>query len=303
LISSADIPRFPALTKPHSMNSHQRKALSCRVTVSIRIAVAMGIPAVALPAAAQLRPLDPIQWRMYQRNSTAAGELGIARLFDQRASLAGTEGDLWEIGNFVVAWRTGRVILEAGGTAQRLFREEERFAPAYADVDPTDDGHRHDSGDYRISTSVRLTPDHWQTTGVLRFGTRLPTTSNRTGLDRDALDFFATVGAGRAVGAFALTGEAGLGIHSTREDRFEQDDLLLYALRAEYRRFAVIPSLSALGQMHGSAHSAIRGVENLGELRAGLRAGSRRWIRAELVVGYETFSPSNGVVLTAGIIY
>ena len=274
-----------------------------RASLSIGFAVAMGIPAVWMPALAQLRPLEPIQWRMYQRNSTAAGELGIARLFDQRASLAGTEGDLWEIGNFVVAWRTGRVILEAAGTAQRLFREDERFAPPYADVDPSDDGHRHDSGDYRISTAVRLTPDHWQTTGVLRFGTRLPTTSNRTGLDRDALDFFATVGAGRAAGSFALTGEAGLGIHTTREERFEQDDLFLYALRLDYRRFAVIPSLAALGQIHGPSHSEIRGVEDLGEVRAGLRAGSRRWVRAEVIVGYETFSPATGVVLTAGIQY
>ena len=263
----------------------------------------MGMLATALPAGAQLRPLEPIQWRMYERNSTVALKLGIARLLDQRASLAGTEGDLWEIGNFLVAWRTGRVILEAAGTAQRLFREDERFAPPYADVDPTDDGHRNDSGDYRISTAVRLTPDSWQTTGVLRFGTRLPTTSNRTGLDRDALDFFATVGAGRAVGSFAVTGEAGLGIHTTREQRFEQDDLFLYALRAEYRRFAVVPSLSALGQMHGSSHSEIRGVEDLGELRAGLRVGSRRWVRAELVMGYETFSPATGVVVTAGILY
>ena len=265
-------------------------------------AVAMGIPAVSQLVSAQLRPLEPIQWRLYQRNSTIAGELGVSRLDDQRASLAGTSGDLWELGNFMLAWRTGRVVLEAGGTAQRQFREHDRFAPAYADVNPSDDGKRHDSGDYRISTTIRLTPDHWQSTGVLRFGTRLPTTDNRTGLDRDALDFFATVGAGRAVGTFAFTGEAGLGIHTTREERFEQDDLFLYAARAEYRRFPIIPSLAALGQMHGTTHNAIRGVENLGELRAGLRAGSSRWMRVEMVIGYETFSPSSGVVVTAGIL-
>jgi hypothetical protein len=125
-----------------------------------------------------------------------------------------------------------------------------------------------------------VTPDAWQSTGILRFGTRLPTTDNTTGLDRDALDFFATVGAGGTVGSFALTGETGLGIHTTREDKFEQDDLFLYATRAEYRRFAIVPSLAALGQLHGTGHAAIRGVENLGELRAGVRAGSRTWLRA-----------------------
>lgn len=268
----------------------------------LRFAVVMGIPALSVQASAQLRPLEPIQWRMFQRNATIAGELGVSRLEDQRASLAGTTGDLWELGNFAVAWRTGRVVVEAGGTAQRQFRERSRFAPAYADVRASDDGKRHDSGDYRISTAIRLTPDHWQSTGVLRFGTRLPTTDNETGLDRDALDFFATVGAGRVFGSLALTGEAGLGIHTTREERFEQDDLFIYAARAEYRRFAIIPSVAALGQMHGTSHKAIRGVENLGEVRTGLRAGSSKWLRVELVIGYETFSPSSGVVVTAGIL-
>jgi len=93
-----------------------------------------------------------------------------------------------------------------------------------------------------------------------------------------------------------------LGIHTTREQRFEQDDLLLYALRAEYRGFSLTPSIAVLGQKHGTTHSAIRGVENLGEMRAGLRIGSRYWVRAEYVRGYETFSPSSGVIVTAGLI-
>ncbi len=227
----------------------------------------------------------------------------MSRLFDQRASLAGTEGDLWELGTFAVAWRTGRVILEAAGTAQRRFNEESSFTAPYVDVKPGDDGKRHDSGDYRLSTVVRLTPDSWRSTGVLRFGTRLPTTDNTTGLDRDAIDFFATLGAAAEFGALSIAGEAGLGIHTTREQRFEQDDLFLYALRAEYRGHAVVPSLAAEGQLHGTTHSAIRGVENLGELRAGLRFGTRYWLRVEAVRGYETFSPSAGVILTAGILH
>lgn len=253
-------------------------------------------------AFAQLRPLEPMQWRLFEGNASIAGELGVARLFDQRASLAGTTGDLWEAGNFLVAWRTGRVVLEAGGTAQRYFRETASFDTPYPDVEPSDDGRRHDSGDYRVSTTVRLTPASFPFAGVVRFGTRLPTTDNTTGLDRDALDFFATIGTIVSRGSLAFGGEAGLGVHSTREESFEQDDLLLYSFRAEYRTSLVTPSLTVLGQKHGTTHSAIRGVENLGELRAGLRIGRKAWIRAELVKGYETFSPSSGVIVTAGLI-
>jgi hypothetical protein len=44
-------------------------------------------------------------------------------------------------------------------------------------------------------------------------------------------------------------------------------------------------------------------VENLGELRTGLRIGSRKWLRVEVVKGYETFSPSSGIILTGGLLH
>lgn len=151
-----------------------------------------------------------------------------------------------------------------------------------------------------MSTIVRMTPDRWPFDGALRFGTRLPTTDNSTGLDRDAIDFFATVGAAVSRRAFSVAGEGGLGIHSTRDVRFEQDDLFLYAVRAEYRGRQLTPSAAILGQIHGVNHRALRGVEDLGELRVGVTTGDRKWIRAELVKGYVTFSPGWGVIVTAG---
>ena len=251
-------------------------------------------------AGAQLRPLDPSPFEIFARGYSYSAQIGASRLDDQRASLAGTEGTLSELGNFELAWRTGRVIIDAGGTAQRYFDEKRRFADAYAGVEPASDGKRHDSGDYRISTILSLTPASWPVNGIVRFGTRLPTTDNTVGLDRDAIDFFATVGAGGFLNRVSLSAEAGLGIHGTREIAFEQDDLFLYDLRAEIP-WRITPSVTIVGQKHGTGHSEIRGVEDLGEMRFGMRAGNRNWIRAEFVKGYEPFSPSTGFIVTAGI--
>jgi hypothetical protein len=256
----------------------------------------------ASTAGAQLRPLEPAQWRLFTEHATVSGELGGARFIDQRASLAGESGNLWEAGNFNIAWRTGRVVLEAAGTAQRFFRRTSSFEAPYTDVEPATDGRRHDSGDYRVSTTVRLTPDAWPIGGAVRFGTRLPTTNNATGLDRDAIDFFATAGATGTFAGLAFSAESGLGIHSTREERFEQDDLFIYAARTEYTIGHFVSSAAVLGQKHGTSHSEIRGVEDLGELRLGFRAGRARWLRFELVKGYERFSPSYGFILTAGLL-
>jgi hypothetical protein len=267
-----------------------------------------GLAAAALlafatqPAAAQLRPLEPIPWHIVAAPGRFSFQAGVSRLDDQRISLAGESGVLWEIANFAAAFRTGRVVLEVSGTGQRVFRERDRFDEPLVGVEPADGGKRHDSGDYRLSTTVRVTPDDSPITGAIRFGTRLPTSDNTTGLDRDATDFFATIGAASAFSRLGISAEAGLGIHGTREESFEQDDLLLYALRAEYHAARITPSIAFLGQRHGTAHSAIRGLEDLGEIRFGLRSGRNRWIRAELVKGYETFSPSLGVIVSAGII-
>lgn len=267
--------------------------------------ITAGLCAVGLttqPAHAQLRPLEAIPWRIFEGHNTIVAEAGASRLYDQRASLAGTTGTLTEIPNFALAWRTGRVAVEAAGTGQRVFSEHSHFTAPYADVEPADDGERHDSGDYRISTVIRITPDVYPVTGVLRFGTRLPTTDNTTGLDRDATDFFATVGVSGTRGILNLAGEGGLGIYGTRETRFEQDDLFLYSLRAEMRFGALVPTASLIGQQHGYAHSAIRGVENLSEMRVGVRFGDLRWVRLEAVKGLTTFSPSGGILLTAGLV-
>jgi hypothetical protein len=253
-------------------------------------------------SAAQLRPVDPFDWRVLEGEGTVIVEAGGGWLSDQRASLAGTEGTLWEAGNFRAFWQTGRVVIEAGGTVRRIFREDGRFAPAESFVTADEDGKRSDSGDYRIATAVRLTNEGVPVAALLRFGARLPTTDNRVGLDRDATDFFATIGGRTRGGPLALQAEAGVGIFGTRDPDFEQDDLLVYAVKAEYDAGFVVPSLAVIGQQVGAGHDEIRGNESLGELRAGLRVGRREFVRAEVVRGYTGFSPGWGVLVSAGVV-
>jgi hypothetical protein len=269
---------------------------------TMALAAASGLLALlSSPAAAQLRPLEPFEWRMFEDGREVSVQVGGGWLRDQRASLAGTEGTLWEAGNFRAFWRTGRVVLEAGGTVHRRLEEDGLFALPEPDVQPADDGVRRDAGDYRVLTTVRLTSERAPVAAALRFGARLPTTDNTVGLDRDATDFMATAAGRAARGRMALQVEAGVGIFGTRERAFEQDDLLIYAVRAEYDAGPVVPMLSVIGQQVGSGHGEIRGNESLGEVRLGARAGGRRWLLAELVAGYTDFSPGLGVLVSAGM--
>jgi hypothetical protein len=252
-------------------------------------------------AAAQLRPLDPGDWRMWEPGRTFAVEAGGGVLGGQRAALAGTRGTLVEAGNFRAFWRTGRVVFEAAGTGRRFFSDDERFAAAEENVnEPGPD--RHDSGDYRVSSSVRLTGERAPVLAVLRFGTRLPTTDNRVGLDRDAIDFFALAGGRVARGRASLAAETGVSINGTRNPGFEQSDVWVYILRGEVDAGPVVAGVTWTGQMDGLKGRSIRGNEDLSEVRVGVRTRGRFYLRGELVKGVATYSPDLGFLLTIGTI-
>ena len=250
--------------------------------------------ATARPANAQLRPYEPFDWDLLESSHSLSGSLGTASLWDQRASLAGTDGDLTELGAFQLFARTGRVVLEAGGTLFRVFNERAVFAAPTGGAERHALGTRRDAGDYRVSTTVVLVQPSGPGTAVVRFGSRLPTTDNRVGLERDAIDFFALLG-----GRIRTTAELGIGIHGTRLDDFEQSDVFIYLLGLSAPDLRVRPTLLLLG--HADALDfPIRGNEKLSETRLRLRAGDHLWVQLEGIKGLTKASPAFGVSLAVG---
>jgi hypothetical protein len=269
----------------------------------IRAASALLIPLMltATPSAAQIRPLEPLPPGTFDRDAPSISMRGgLGLLADQRASLAGTVGTLREIGNFTLVWRTGRVALEAGGTVLRVFDDDSSYSEPIAGVDDASGPHRRDSGDYRVATTIRLTPDTWPATGLLRFGTRLPTTDNTVGIDRDRTDFFALAGVHSSPGPWRFAGEAGLGVHGTHDSELEQSDVLVYSAVVEYRTSWITPVASLVGHADGIRNGSIRGTEELAELRVGARLGGRANLRIEWVLGLARQSPRRGYLFSAG---
>lgn len=271
-----------------------------RTSFVLRAAAAamVGIAMNADAARAQLRPLDPLDWSMFDAEENVGVSVGAAGYSHQRASLAGVEGRLWELGTFEAWWRTGRVILIASGSSFRRLEEPAVFAAPHGDTDPPA-GSLEDVGDFHVATAVELLER--RDAGIfLRFGTRLPTTDNRVGLERDRTDFYALVGSTlRPVGAI-LSLEAGLGVHGTRDSELEQSDVLLYSASLGRELGPVLPRITLLGQVDGLRSRAPRGNEDLQELRLDVRVGDRRWLEVGAVRGLRTFSPGTGVRLVVG---
>ncbi|HEX7048983.1 MAG TPA: hypothetical protein VF188_02125 [Longimicrobiales bacterium] len=255
-------------------------------------------PLMGPGAFAQLRPLDPFDWSVFEPGRRGAVRIGAAAYSGQRAALAGTEGSLVELGTVRITWRLDRVAFDVGWTAWRRFRDRDSFAPPTGGAEPTTRGVRADVGDLRLATIVRLWSDR-RAAATLRFGTRLPTTDNGVGLERDQTDFFALAGGEAVRGPLLLSIETGLGINGTRSDTEEQLDVMLYTLRARYRRQRWSASLALVGQESWHRRS-IRGNEDLHEARLGMRYGERRWVSVVLIRGLTAFSPHAGIAVSAG---
>ena len=254
-------------------------------------------------AAGQLRPLPPLDWEVFSESRLATARIGGAVLLEQRASLAGTQGRLLELGDFALALRSGRMAVEFSGTVLRVFEDEEVFADPWGGARGSEGAKRRDAGDFRIATVIRLTPPEQRANVALRFGTRLPTTDNEVGLERDRTDFFALLAGRLDRGPLSIAGEAGVGINGTHDPQFEQSDVLMYSATAIYAAGPVSPRVSLVGHMDGMAGLAIRGNEELSELRLGARVGRRVWGEAEVVYGLQPFSPRTGLLLYLGVFY
>lgn len=249
-------------------------------------------------AEAQLRPLEPIDWVGLAPARRLSVSAGIAVYEGQRASLAGLEGRLLELGSISLVWRVDRVAFEVGGTAVRRLEDPASYARAAPGTRNGGDPRR-DVGDVRIATIVELIRGEVGAV-ALRFGTRLPTTDNGEGLERDRTDFFSLFGVRLERGVFMFAAESGVGIHGARSGIADQVDVWLYGVTGAVRLGPILPSVTLVGQADGREGPPIRGNEDLSEVRLGVQVGRRRWARITWVEGMKEYSPDRGFSLALG---
>lgn len=266
-------------------------------TRALLLLAALLAPSVA---SAQLRPLEPTDWRDFDASSPVDLTVGAAAYGNQHASLAGTVGRLIELGSYQASWRTGRVLVQLNGTAFRRFDDRETFADPVARTRPPDGSTRTDAGEIAFSTLVALTDPARAGVFALRFGTRLPTTDNETGLERDQTDFFGTLGGRFRIAAAVLSAEVGLGIHGSRDPVYEQADVVLYGARLQHVLGPVTPFIGITGQWNTSSSVLLRGTEDLREARAGVSIGERYHLDITAVKGLLRFSPDYGARIAVG---
>jgi len=256
-------------------------------------------------ASAQLRPLEPADWRVFEGSTWLAGDAGVGLLREQRASPAGTIGTLLEAGNYGVTFRSGRLAVSLGGTAALRLSDEQVYAAPLGEARPADGSPRTAAGRAMAATLFRLSPDEWPLDVVVRFGAVLPTTSHRSGLDRDRTDFFATGALRFRHGLLTLTTEHGVGINGTLFSNYPQSDVWVYTAGATLQAPSAGLPLRLVTELVGHRDGInweVRGNEEQQELRLGADIGRTRFASVRYIRGRTPFSPSSGIRLSGGFL-
>lgn len=274
-----------------------------RLSVACAALLAMSRPC---PSSAQVRPLDPVEWRAFDAGALVIGRVGGGVFAGQRASIGGVRGRLLETPAAVLSWtggppgRPGRLVMRAIFHPLRLLRVQSVFAQPLPGTTLLNPKLIRDAGDNALESLTRLTPDAATAAGrmiAMRYGVRISTHNDKKGLDRHKTDFYGTVAGRTLLAGWSVVGEAGLGVYGTREPGHAKVLPFLYSAEARRAFGAIEPSLSLVGQASGRQ---LRGNEDLAEVRAGLRVGRSHWLEATLVRGLVRYSPSFGLLVFAG---
>ncbi len=275
--------------------------------ITVRAALLPGVLlaflAPARPLAAQLRPLDPMDWRAFDPGTRVLAQLGGSVFLHQRASIGQVEGRLLEAPGAILSWTTGdegRVALRAIIHPLRILRVDSAFGAPLPNTDQLASP-IHDAGDNALETVLRLAPARASAGSLLavRWGVRLSTHNERKGMDRHKTDFYATLGGRMVRGGLVLGGAGGLGVYGTQAPGYDKALPFLYDASLRWQGRLLEPSLALVGQ---AAPRQIRGNEDLAELRAGLRIGRARFLEATTVRGIARYGPRWGLSLFGGIV-
>jgi hypothetical protein len=192
------------------------------------VCLVIALVAFARPVAAQQRPLAT-----EDAETIGAGRIliegGIDFAHDQHYPVSGLDGNLWRIPTFGVSVGISSVaeLQIDGGLYHRLNVSNRNPAAPLASLVTATGTTTADAEDITIATKIRLLAETMGRPALgLRFATRLPNTSNESGLGLDTMDFYMSVLGAKTVQSVRVVGNLGFGILPDPTVGNRQNDVL-----------------------------------------------------------------------------
>ena len=267
--------------------------------VVVTVILSLGL---AAPAAAQQRPLlteDP--------ETIGGGRLLLEAGLDVEREVvypaSGLRGNRLAVPTFGISIGLSSIaeLQIDGGFFQRLNVTERRPAPLAGLLD-FDGDETTDVEDFVVATKLRLMTEGARRPAFgLRLATKLPNSSNESGLGSDMTDFFATLLFAKTVESVRLVANSGLAIIGNPTAAVpEQTDMFTFGLSVAR---AMTDAAELVGEVHGRLNFANGPPDPGSENRAVMRLGGRYTrgavrVDGAVLIGMTSRDPSVG--LTTG---
>ena len=263
----------------------------------------------ALSVRAQQRPLLTEDVDIIP-TGTMRIEAGIDFYQNAKFPASGLTGDLTRVG--VIGVNVGlspNVEFQIDGVAQNFLSINSATAvsPIPLSFDPARTGSTHDTGDFTLSTKIKLRNETRYAPSLgFRFGVKLPNSNQSRGIGLNTTDAYGTVLFGKKFGQdgrLNTFGNLGIAILTAPTRLFTQNDVLTYGFAAIYRYNR---QFNFVGEVNGRANTrpgtGPLGTESQSEARLGLqvKASGLRFDFAG-IKGLTNLSPRSGV--TFGVTY
>lgn len=236
---------------------------------------------LVLPARAQQRPLVTEDVEIVKPGSIRF-EFGFDFLQDKDFPLSGLNGDLTRVGVIAVTFGLApNVEFETGGVLQDYLSINRQYQPSAVPLRLSQaTNSTHDTGDFYLATKFKLRSETRRAPALgFRFGAELPSSNQTRGIGINQTNFFATALAGKHFGRLQVFGNLGIAILTAPVDLFNQNDVLLYGLAAEYRLNDRVTFVGEVNGRHNTRRRAPLGTESDGAARLGarIRAAGLMW--------------------------
>jgi hypothetical protein len=278
--------------------------------LSLRLAIAVLMLSIPISARAQQRPLLTEDVDIIPQG-TMRIEAGIDFFQNAKFPASGLTGDLTRVG--VLGVNIGlspNVEFQIDGVAQNFLSINSATITSSTiplTFDPTKTGSTNDTGDFTLSTKIKLRNETRRTPSLgFRFGVKLPNSNQSRGIGVNTTDAYGTVLFGKKFGRdgrLNTFGNLGIAILTAPTRLFTQNDVLTYGFAGIYR---FNRQFNFVGEVNGRANTrpgtGPLGTESESEARLGLqvKASGLRFDFAG-IKGLTHFSPRSGV--TFGVTY
>ncbi|HEV2386813.1 MAG TPA: hypothetical protein VGS20_06105 [Candidatus Acidoferrales bacterium] len=265
-----------------------------RYALLAAVLAAAGLPGTQ--ARGQDRPLQTPDAQIVP-TGTLRVQAGFDFLQSVQFPLSGLSGDLIDAGALDLRLGVGRIAeLQVQGTVEK-FLQVNAEAPAPVVPQLTGRNSTHDVGDFSLWTKLRLLGEHRAPGLAFRFGFEMPNSNQARGIGNNATNVYASAIAEKHFGRLAAFGNAGVGILTSPNAKFSQNDVLIYGGAFTYQ---LLKRMRLAGEVAGRYSSrtitpALAGTESRGQGRMGLviSAWGFDW-DAAAVAGVYANDPSSG---------